>query len=245
MKRSVHYLIGISLLSIPACPMFAVHRLIIQMEKAVEHADMVALKKFMRQFDREKLTLQERQTALAELALSCRDIAREQEDSSILSNRWDLAKCIGGAILTLCGTYYLVKNLHKVWTVPNELEQCETCGASYCDRISHTCLGCITDRKFCNHLANKGVRLYPRACRYCALTTHNQLYAYNCPNGPIGLNAGEKSTLYAKVFGSGGLTFFGLYYLYQGLTHTSQQEMIEATKGLEAYLNLTVHQVKR
>jgi len=217
------------MLSLTAQAVYARHHLVDLMERAVAQGDLVALKKYVRQLDRENISLAERNKALSELIVSCQEIAQEQEDKSLLFNKWDITRFVGGAALTLGGAYFLIKEGYRLWT--EGLYQCEVCKIYNCDG-THRCDDCKKNNMYdCND-----------RFRHIRHDSWGRQFFVNTPNG---LRAGEKPRLYAKVLGSTGVVVAGLYHFYKGLVHAGQNEVIADARILEEYLKEMINPVKK
>ncbi len=117
-----------------------------ELKAAVTAADFQKVKKYLRKLDRQAMTAQERKNVLSDLVGHV-DVRLEQHKSAgFLNNRWDLLRCVGGALVGVYALSYMVHNAHAMVTGAcgycktincNNSCRCPECGVRY---GAHTCV---------------------------------------------------------------------------------------------------------
>ncbi len=92
---------------ISALPMYGRVTLEERMIEAVGQTDIALLRKLMKKFNRDSLSLVEKKKALLQVHASCADVIQATENPSMLSSVRDTTSFLGGAVTGVFGLSYL------------------------------------------------------------------------------------------------------------------------------------------
>lgn len=122
-----------------------------QLQAAVQSADIIQVKKYLRKLDRQNLTSQDKKNILARVALvSDEALSAEAKPGSLMSSPWDMARIVGGAMVGIYACSQIVHAFHKI-----RYKACQYCKGLHEGRQHCECTGCGDDLRYCTCVNRK------------------------------------------------------------------------------------------
>lgn len=149
MKHFYSLMILTSLTALVSQPFYAADNITQELEGAVNDGDILKVKKFLRKLDRMQIAPQEKKSTFAHLIGMTEDtLSAEKAATTVLSNRCDMVRFVGGALVSVFALSRVVGSLYAL-----SKESCEKCKCIDCEKNCE-CGACGRNLYHCFCIAN-------------------------------------------------------------------------------------------
>lgn len=208
----------VGLISLLASPLQARKTVQEKLEAAIIAADFIQVKKYLRKLDSQKMAPQERKQVMNHLlGMSSDAVELSTTSAGFLNNRWDIARCIGGALVTVYALSRIISRARGIQEIA-----CPRCHRVECNDTC-TCITCSRNPETEGHRA---------ACRDQTLFTAG-------PQSYSQMVYGIKTM--PHYF---GLATVGVYQLVRGLMGASQKSIKASSESINEFFKLKVGELE-